>query len=245
MSPRLFGRLGEDVGFLSRLSRPRHARPARPRRPRARRGRPRLLRPPSRAAQPPSSPAAPDAARPGGADKKLDTPVSGLESACTRWRPGSSPWRPSRRVQPDRGGRAGRLQPHGRCKLGEGGGRRPAAPQEGRILALRQEDGARRAAGGRGAGRRPRRRGRRHRRCRLRLAPAAPRGRGALPHDRLGHRRPRAGAPRGALGARGAQGPLRGAGAAQRRPRGDDRHTKKRPRRRPVRPDGGGEGGAG
>ena len=33
----------------------------------------------------------------GGADKKLDTPVSGLESACTRWRPGSSPWRPSRR----------------------------------------------------------------------------------------------------------------------------------------------------
>ena len=51
--------------------------------------------------------------------------------------------------------------------------------------------------------------------------------------------------PRGALGARGAQGPLRGAGAAQRRPRGDDRHTKKRPRRRPVRPDGGGEGGAG
>ena len=148
-------------------------------------------------------------------------------------------------VQPDRGGRAGRLQPHGRCKLGEGGGRRPAAPQEGRILALRQEDGARRAAGGRGAGRRPRRRGRRHRRCRLRLAPAAPRGRGALPHDRLGHRRPRAGAPRGALGARGAQGPLRGAGAAQRRPRGDDRHTKKRPRRRPVRPDGGGEGGAG
>ena len=64
MSPRLFGRLGEDVGFLSRLSRPRHARPARPRRPRARRGRPRLLRPPSRAAQPPSSPAAPDAARP-------------------------------------------------------------------------------------------------------------------------------------------------------------------------------------
>ena len=34
---------------------------------------------------------------PGGADKKLDTPVSGLESACTRWRPGSSPWRPSRR----------------------------------------------------------------------------------------------------------------------------------------------------
>lgn len=31
----------------------------------------------------------------------------------------------------------------------------------------------------------------------------------------------------------------------QRRPRGDDRHTKKRPRRRPVRPDGGGEGGAG
>ena len=30
-------------------------------------------------------------------------------------------------VQPDRGGRAGRLQPHGRCKLGEGGGRRPAA----------------------------------------------------------------------------------------------------------------------
>ena len=45
-----------------------------------------------------------------------------------------------------------------------------------------------------GAGRRPRRRGRRHRRCRLRLAPAAPRGRGALPHDRLGHRRPRAGA---------------------------------------------------
>ena len=38
--------------------------------------------------------------------------------------------------------------------------------------------------------------------------------------DRLGHRRPRAGAPRGALGARGAQGPLRGAGAAQRRPRG-------------------------
>ena len=52
-------------------------------------------------------------------------------------------------VQPDRGGRAGRLQPHGRCKLGR---RRasPAAPQEGRILALRQEDGARRAAGGRG-----------------------------------------------------------------------------------------------
>ena len=33
----------------------------------------------------------------GGADKKLDTPVSGLESACTRWRPGRSPWRPSRR----------------------------------------------------------------------------------------------------------------------------------------------------
>ena len=45
-------------------------------------------------------------------------------------------------------------------------------------------------------------------------------------------------------GARGSD-PLRGAGAAQRRPRGDDRHTKKRPRRRPVRPDGGGEGGAG
>ena len=38
------------------------------------------------------------------------------------------------------------------------------------------------------------------------------------------------------------QGPLRGAGAAQRRPRGDDRHTKKRPRRRPVRPHGGGVG---
>ena len=181
----------------------------------------------------------------GGADKKLDTPVSDWSPHVPVGDQGAR--RGGRRggVQPDRGGRAGRLQPHGRCKLGEGGGRRPAAPQEGRILALRQEDGARRAAGGRGAGRRPRRRGRRHRRCRLRLAPAAPRGRGALPHDRLGHRRPRAGAPRGALGARGAQGPLRGAGAAQRRPRGDDRHTKKRPRRRPVRPDGGGEGGAG
>ena len=46
------------------LSRLRRGRAARPRRPRARRGRPRLLHPPSRAAQPSSSPAAPDAARP-------------------------------------------------------------------------------------------------------------------------------------------------------------------------------------
>ena len=46
------------------LSRLRRGRAARPRRPRARRGRPRLLHPPSRAAQPSASPAAPDAARP-------------------------------------------------------------------------------------------------------------------------------------------------------------------------------------
>ena len=108
MSPRLFGRLGEDVGFLSRLSRPRHARPARPRRPRARRGRPRLLHPPSRAAQPSSSPAAPDAARP---------PCG---KTCVFWYCShvDAPLRPKRALLP--GESPGRQNRQGRCAVETG-----------------------------------------------------------------------------------------------------------------------------
>ena len=133
-------------------------------------------------------------------------------------------------VQPDRGGRAGRLQPHAVVNWAKAGGRRPAAPQgrpytcpsTGRWSSSR---GWRPGSGPPTSPPRPA-----SPPLPSPAAPAAPRGRGAslMTDSDIAARAPE---PREApseleeLRAR-----LRGAGAAQRRPRGDDRLTKKRPR---------------
>ena len=77
-------------------------------RTRARRGRPRLLHPPSRAAQPSSSPAAPDAARP---------PCG---KTCVFWYCShvDAPLRPKRALLP--GESPGRQNRQGRCAVGSG-----------------------------------------------------------------------------------------------------------------------------